>query len=600
MWKATAPNLTPRFSNSSNGYACRSNFVSLYYLVANESYPLNNMFIPFSHLGDAFGAAPITASSAKAHDSVMVASTDGSIFGSYPFVTSFPVRKEDPIANNGYAWQLVPVYNEDEARAIATSNEAQLWKRNEVARYHQFPYKIIKSHASSKKTHGCVSHGQAVCHTEKTPQASKCDHRNAVNKSTVGVRKCKKHSKDKHCKNRFEGAKTIDAITIKDLEDIIKKELRNNVLPTLRIEPSHNKTKINRQAIKSHREKIARAMSHEIVKIVEAVDPAHLVNIVLEGTKHAHLIKNTWKKKTKAIATKLMHELCEEGFLPHKNIHKKNKNKSKKKNPHDASQDEIKTKPHLSVAETQFECRIPANCFMTKTIAKSTIKKPRVSTVTKSEHESSKEIDQPPALISFDDPQAHEDPNRQDSKEFARMPSGPRHLAPPVTNDPSNFPTAPGSDTSAIKRVKLHESGMLQEMQQGMQEIKTMFTTAMKTRDKEPTQDRKSNNNSSQASHETPDAQNSKDKEKDKKTRSVDQDKDDGSDKSNPPSSFSSDSSNSDSSSCNSDSDDTSDNAISLPPMPDPTLDPAETDAWLTLRQSGKKLQRMQRKARKK
>ena len=255
------------------------------------------MIFPFSRHGDAHVVAP-QASSAVA-DSIMVATTDGfPVYGSYPFVSSLP--EESGPVNFGHPWRILPVRGGVDPQAAAVSADMQLWKRNEVARYPTMPY---KSHASSytMKTRECAPYGDSIRRTEKTKKASKRYHRHA-NERTMGAKKhkkCNKHTvNEKFSFKGSKGAKTLETISIHDLEDLIKKELELKVLPALHVMPSVKRDKHNREIVAAYRKRVARELSHEIKSIVEAIGPANLAHIALKNNKGRQVINRMWSARS--------------------------------------------------------------------------------------------------------------------------------------------------------------------------------------------------------------------------------------------------------------------------------------------------------------
>ncbi len=88
------------------------------------------LHLPLRH-GDAHGF----------RNPIMVASNAGSIYGSYPFVSSYP---EHPAATG--LWHELPFRGNEEIRLTHLEDDARLYGRSHSARLQTMPYAIQDHH----------------------------------------------------------------------------------------------------------------------------------------------------------------------------------------------------------------------------------------------------------------------------------------------------------------------------------------------------------------------------------------------------------------------------------------------------------------------
>ena len=295
----------------------------------------------FAHHGDAHGCSLARTSAAPRNlrDSNMVATTLGSIYGSYPYVSSSPLLMQDAFAGD---WRQLPMFKRDVPEdETGVANPVALWKRN-FDRYPTMPY-IEYPHASFNKTHGCAP--SSSCYNNPGHAVTARRMKKNTNKKTPNknpfvkcTKKTKNHSVDKSRgssstrflkKRRFSSRKTfvpkhsvqsktlfgsqpIELMDLDDFESLLKAELRTNVLPSLCIEPPHDKAKVNRAVIAAYCNKVATRTATAVKELVRRLDPAHVLNMAVENVKGRDSAAKTYRKYTAVSAKELAQDLFEQ------------------------------------------------------------------------------------------------------------------------------------------------------------------------------------------------------------------------------------------------------------------------------------------------
>ena len=534
---------------------------------------------------------PFDNGDALVRNPIMVASTAGSIYGSHLFVPPF---HEQSFTGS---WLELPFRGNEDIRLSHLEEDAKILSRSQAARQRTMPYVVHGRHASPPKAR---------------MNASQTTRRRSVK----SVKKSGFKSEPKVKSSLTFGSIPAQHMNVAQLHELLIQYLEVEVLPTLRIEPSHASRKINRELSQKFRHATAKKIAQGMRHLFSKTDPTSLMEIFLTQAK-----KNKFVYKILPVIKQYLGD-----YFPNTQDYKKvlqsirsgrnNKNNknNKKNNYRNAHKNYKRDNDNNHPCKTHTHRHSSQACMATATKVKT--KTPKVQTIPEDEefgNTIASTSDQGSVnLISFSDAGEEQTPENND---FAVPPSD-RNLVPPIHQDdaqsdqptephnhhdssydskPRSFSfTLPSTPTTAIERIQPEllernhkiEKALIELEQLGVQfgeEIgKERDIGALARSYRTPGQ------NVSYDSYDT--SANLNTTQETNKTRSYDPHEDD----------YSSDSSSSYNDSSNSSSsDDSSTSDISLPPAPDQASGVAATNYWISLNQSAKKLKRAKKKVNK-
>ena len=416
--------------------------------------------LPLIH-GDAHGA----------QKPIMVASI-GSIFGSYPFVTSLPDFTV-PAGNN---WHSVLFRGNEDDRLEDIKKDTKILSRQPVRfqtmRYvvqeQVKPAKVIKKNKSQVKTYKKYKKSGSVI-------------------------------KPKVKSSLTFGSVPVQQMSINELHNLLINHLEVEVLPTLRIEPSYPRKKLNKELLHKFRHDISKKIVRAVFNFTRAVDPTILLD---EALKNAASSRKTYKGslslETQLLMKRIAESMIKQGShyrtvlanIKKKNTKKKqnnkinykinNKKKCAKKNINQRS-DTDNPKYYKNYTK-----RRASQAYMTSTKTKTKQKKPTVETIYE-DQDSDTNTQGSLNLISFEE-QAETPAELTDQHpKFAIQPED-KNLQPPIETDLSvSLPPTPSSAVQRVQPEVIEKNIKIQKVLQDLQRLGVNIDAIVRHDKQEPT-----------------------------------------------------------------------------------------------------------------
>ncbi len=197
----------------------------------------------------------------------MVALNAGLIFGSYPYVSSFPLTVI-PKDN----WYDMPFHGNEWDHLDPIEDDAKILSRQPV-RFQTMPYVV---HGRPTSVHQKSKSKKNSMKNEKVHMPKHKNLKNEKKKSGSDV-------KPKVKSLLTFGSIPVQQMLIDELHDMLINHLEVKVLPTLRIEPSHTRKKLNKELCDQFHHDIAVKIATVVKNMVNEINPTILLDAALKN-----------------------------------------------------------------------------------------------------------------------------------------------------------------------------------------------------------------------------------------------------------------------------------------------------------------------------